>query len=70
MMMNEKQAAEQLGLAMSTLRSWRCREKGPQYLKMGGAVRYDPVEIERYKLASQRGPSSVRATEMVKLRRS
>jgi hypothetical protein len=61
--LNEKEAAEQLGLAVATLRTWRCREKGPSFLKMGGAVRYDSLEIERFKLASQHDPSSVRAAK-------
>jgi len=63
LMLNEKQAAERLGLAVATLRTWRCRQKGPCFLKMGGAVRYDALEIERFKLASQHVPSSVRAAE-------
>jgi Helix-turn-helix domain len=63
MMLNEKQAAAELGLAVATLRTWRCREKGPRFHKLGGAVRYDSVEIERFKLASQHDPSSVRAAE-------
>jgi Helix-turn-helix domain len=62
-MLNENQAALRLGLAVSTLRTWRCREKGPCFHKFGGAVRYDSIEIERYKLASHHEPSSVRAAE-------
>jgi hypothetical protein len=61
MVINETRAAEMLGLAVGTLRNWRCREKGPSFLKMGGAVRYDTVEIERFKLGAQRVPSSSRA---------
>jgi Helix-turn-helix domain len=61
--LNEKEAAFRLGLSATTLRTWRCREKGPSFHKLHGAVRYDPVEIERFKLASRHEPSSVLAAE-------
>jgi predicted DNA-binding transcriptional regulator AlpA len=63
MMLNERQVAETLGLSVTTLRSWRCREKGPRFHKFGGAVRYDSAEIERFKFQSQHEPSSERAAE-------
>ena len=62
-MLNETQAAALLGLTPTTLRTWRCREKGPCFHKLHGAVRYDPVEIEQFKLASRHEPSSVLAAE-------
>jgi Helix-turn-helix domain len=66
-LLNEKEAAPLLGLSVATLRTWRCREKGPSFHKFGGAVRYDPVEIERFKAESQHDPSSVRAAkEMIR----
>jgi predicted DNA-binding transcriptional regulator AlpA len=46
--LNEKEAALSLGLSVTTLRSWRCRQKGPRFHKLGGAVRYDEREIAQF----------------------
>jgi predicted DNA-binding transcriptional regulator AlpA len=46
-LLNEKQAAEYLGLSPATLSSWRCRKKGPRWVKLGGAVRYDDADLSR-----------------------
>jgi hypothetical protein len=64
--LNERQAAEELGVAAATLRTWRCRGKGPKFRKYHGAVRYDREEIERFKLESDRDPASVRAGKETK----
>jgi len=34
------EAAEYLGLSKSTLDKWRCYGEGPQFIKMGRAIRY------------------------------
>ncbi len=43
-----RQAAQYLGLSMSTLNKWRCYGTGPKYLKLGRAVRYQQEELDRY----------------------
>lgn len=45
---NDHQTADILGLKSQTLRTWRCMGKGPKYLKIGGAVRYHPSDIDDY----------------------
>jgi predicted site-specific integrase-resolvase len=45
---DEAEAAKVLGLAVATLRWWRCRGKGPAYLKIGGKVRYGLADIALY----------------------
>ena len=47
-MLNEHQAAERLGLSVTTLRTWRCREKGPRFYRLGRSIRYDEAEIARF----------------------
>ena len=42
------QAAEYLGLAVSTLNKWRCHGGGPVYIKMGRAVRYRVKDLEAF----------------------
>jgi predicted DNA-binding transcriptional regulator AlpA len=46
--LNERQVAELLGLSVQTVRNWRFRRVGPAYIKLGGAVRYRPEDIEKY----------------------
>jgi len=43
-----QQAAEYLGLAVSTLNKWRCLGGGPVFMKMGRAVRYRVEDLELY----------------------
>ena len=45
---SETEAARILGLAVQTLRNWRCQSRGPKYLKLGRAIKYDIYEIEKY----------------------
>lgn len=47
-LMNEKKAAEYLGMSVGTLRNWRCNSEGPTYVKMSGAVRYRSEDLESY----------------------
>lgn len=45
---DERQAAQYLGLSVSTLQQWRFRCKGPDYLKFGKAVRYRVADLEAF----------------------
>ena len=45
-LLTELQAAVCLSLKANTLRRWRVIGKGPPYLKLGGAVRYRPDDID------------------------
>lgn len=42
------EAAEYLGLSVATLRTWRCRGKGPNYVKLGRSVVYRIVDLDAY----------------------
>lgn len=44
----EKQAAERLGVAATTLAGWRAAGKGPAFRKFEGAIRYSVAELEAY----------------------
>ena len=44
----EKQEATRLSLSLRTLQAWRTRGDGPAYLKLGKAVRYNPLEVDRW----------------------
>ena len=40
------EAALYLGLQKSTLEAWRCRGGGPQFVKLGRAVRYRARDLD------------------------
>lgn len=51
-LINETEAAEYMAVSVKTLQSWRHRwvhhREGPQWLKVGRAVRYRVGDIESY----------------------
>jgi hypothetical protein len=56
--LNEHETAEFLGLKVSTLRDWRIRRKGPPWLKICGAVRYDTRALEKYLAACEQASNA------------
>ena len=65
-LLNDSQAAERLCVSPATLRSWRCRGIGPNFVKMGAGakapVRYSESDIEAF-IAQCRQVPPVRATQ-------
>lgn len=63
-LLKESQVAQRLGVSMPTLRSWRCRGIGPDFVKMGAGkkapVRYSASDIESF-IAQCRQVPPVRA---------
>jgi predicted DNA-binding transcriptional regulator AlpA len=53
-LLNEHEAAQELGLKVATLRRWRWAGKPPRFLKIGAAVRYDPAELSALIKAARR----------------
>ena len=47
-LVNEKEAAAILGVALQTVRNWRGRRVGPSYVKYSSAVRYDLRDLQEY----------------------
>ncbi len=48
-LLDEKQAAEFLGVAPQTLSNWRCSDRyGLSYVKLGRAVRYRLDHLEKW----------------------
>jgi len=65
MKINQKQAAEHLGVKVRTLEDYRLRGGGPTFYKLGARVVYDTVELDGWLAARRRistsdpGPKSV-----------
>lgn len=47
-LLNEKQAAERLGVAVKTMQQWRHFGRGPKYVKVGRLAKYQPSDIDAY----------------------
>ncbi|MBF0177964.1 MAG: helix-turn-helix domain-containing protein [Magnetococcales bacterium] len=45
---NPFQLARRWGINPRTLQNWRCKDKGPAYLKIGGHIMYRENDIEQY----------------------
>jgi len=48
-LLDEQQAAQWLRVSCKTLQSWRCRNEGPTFVKVGQRlVRYKREDLERF----------------------
>jgi excisionase family DNA binding protein len=47
-LLNERQAAERLGVAMKTMQQWRHHGKGPKWVKVGRLARYRSADLDAY----------------------
>lgn len=59
-LIDEHEAAAQLGLSVLTLRRWRWARKGLPFVKIGAAVRYLPNDISAAIEAGRRSPATDR----------
>ncbi len=57
-LLKEGEAAQILNLEVATLRRWRWSSRGPRFLKLGGAVRYELADIEAFIEASRKASTS------------
>ncbi len=57
-LVTEHEAARLLGLSVKTLRRWRWAGKGPNFVKIGSAVRYEPAELQALIDAGRRTSTS------------
>lgn len=55
---NVDQAANALGLSARTLSRMRLEGHGPQFIKLGGRVLYDPADLEKWVNANRYGSTS------------
>lgn len=46
MYMKENEAAKYIGMSVHTLRDWRAKKIGPEYHKLGRAVRYTEKQLD------------------------
>lgn len=58
MLLTTPQAANQLGLKPETLEVWRLKGGGPEYVKLGKAVRYSQEAIDKFIVSHTRTNTS------------
>ena len=46
--LREYEASERLDISAATLATWRCRGKGPRYVRFGRAIRYFEADLDAY----------------------
>ena len=46
--LSEHELAEKWGISHRTLQRWRWLNQGPNYLKIGGRVRYRPEDVDAF----------------------
>jgi excisionase family DNA binding protein len=46
--MNNREAADYLGLKAATLNKWRCHGAGPPFIKVGRLVRYRRADLDDF----------------------
>ena len=54
-LLNEDQIADTLGVSVATIRRWRLYGKGPKFIKVGAAVRYERGDFESWLLSRPTG---------------
>ena len=47
---SQNELAQRWQISEATLERWRSQRKGPQYLRLGGQVRYRLADVEAYEL--------------------
>ena len=47
-LMTEDQVSKRLNVSVASLRRWRLLNRGPQFVKVGSLVRYQPEELDSW----------------------
>ena len=62
-LLKEGETARLLAVEVATLRRWRWAGRGPRFIKIGGAVRYDPADLTAFIEAGRRNSTSESSPE-------
>ena len=57
-LLTEREAAAFLRLKPVTLKKWRCRGRGPAYVRLGSAIRYERAALLAYLDRVRIGPGA------------
>lgn len=54
--LTETEAAIRLGLKVATLRAWRHQGRGPAYVRLGRAIRYLAIDVDKFLSSNRHSP--------------
>lgn len=54
-LMTEQDVSKRLRVSLACLRRWRLERRGPEYIKVGSLVRYDPETLAAWVLSLPKG---------------
>lgn len=54
-LLTETDVSKRLRVSLACLRRWRLEKRGPEYLKVGSLVRYDPEALTAWVLSLPKG---------------
>lgn len=57
-LLNNDEAADELGISRRTLPVWRVQGKGPKFIKIGKLVRYERSELDAWMQANTHSSTS------------
>ena len=57
-LLREAEVARRLSIKVATLRRWRWAGRGPRFVKLGAAVRYEPADIDAFVRVGRRRSTS------------
>ena len=61
-LLSEREVAERWGISAITLQDWRCRQKGPPFIRLGGRmIRYRELDIEIWLIEQESHPAAMRS---------
>jgi excisionase family DNA binding protein len=58
--LNNREAADYLGLKAATLNKWRCHGDGPPFIKVGRLIRYRRTDLDAFLMGRVRRSTSDR----------
>lgn len=58
-LIGERDVARLTGMSLASVRRWRLLRQGPQYMKIGHAVRYSPAAIRQFLATRPTGGEAV-----------
>lgn len=67
--LNNREAADYLGLKAATLNKWRCHGDGPPFIKVGRLIRYRKTDLDAFLQAGARASTSDPGVAIVRQRR-
>jgi predicted DNA-binding transcriptional regulator AlpA len=61
-LITEQEVSKRLNISVASLRRWRLLNRGPQFVKIGGLVRYRPEDLDLWVAAQPTGRARMQSS--------